>query len=93
MPLVPLMPLVEQNQARNTLQNPNGTNDSANDTNNMPLVNYDQNHAQKQTSNDTNDTNDTLHNINGKIKMLRMRSCMRTLLNEDSLSMYRAWRL
>jgi len=65
--LVSLEPLVEQNHAQKTLENLNDTNDTndiPNDSNDVSLVKYEQNHAQKLISNDTNDTNDTLHDIN-----------------------------
>lgn len=61
--LIPLIPLKDTNQARIDAPNTNDANDMPIDTNNISLMEINENHAQNRISNDINDTNDTLHNF------------------------------
>jgi len=62
-PLVALIPLVDENQAQNKVEITNATTNATNTSENIALEDYDLNHAQNQLSNATNATNATLHDI------------------------------
>ena len=64
-PLMPLVPLNDPNQARIDDQN---TNDIPNDTNDIPLIKNEENHTQSNNTNDTNDTNDIIQVLDSKVK-------------------------
>jgi hypothetical protein len=63
-PLVALIPLVDENQAQNKAKSPNATTNATDASENITLEEYDLNHAQNPSFNATNATNATLHDIN-----------------------------
>jgi hypothetical protein len=67
-PLIPLIPLKDPNQARIDIQNPNDTNDLAEEAKDTSLIEMDKNHAQKDNTNDINDTNDIIQVLDSRVK-------------------------